>query len=267
MKSSWCIFTVFLLAAGHSSAFVSDLPAPKLCQKDFEKKLKLHSTSEPWIRIADPDSLTKSFRQPQGPFGRWTEVVIPEGGAPSLALYSSDYVETIVWDSHCKSKKQKLKLEQLPAVYLPAEREANVFRDADLESLVRGKKNALIYLWSPRFVYSVLQMNSVARIAKAKNLEFIPLLDPQVSLREARAALEKVEKSENRKLASLPVKIQKMNSSELYLRSQFLHFPYSFVVLNGKISSMELIGAMPEETLAQYFDQMILDKGISGGTK
>jgi hypothetical protein len=121
----------------------------------------------------------------------------------------------------------------------------------------------MIYLWSPRYVYSVKDFQIFRDAAAKKGMEFIAVLDPQVSVEEAQAAVEKTNqemKPTKRKMASLETfKGRKLASVELFMRDGMVHYPTVFVVKNGKMNPHGLPGILTPPLLSKLLDQRMGD--------
>lgn len=115
---------------------------------------------------------------------------------------------------------------------------AQCFSDADLASLVDKKTSALLYVWSPRMVLSGTEARDVATLATAEALSFVPLHDPRVGAAELNDALKRLPHTALNNSQSLC-------SPALIQREATRHFPTSFVMANGQLDPLPLVGAMP----------------------
>lgn len=148
---------------------------------------------------------------------------------------------------------------------MTAAQKVDSFNDFDFEKILSEKKTAMIYLWSPRMVYSVSEFTRMRALAEKRNMEFVPVLDPMADSQEAKEAMKKAGVDFQMKTAALqrePSSInlyRKLNSVELFMRNGTLHFPTVFVTANGKIHSRRLIGVLTNDDLNSSLDQMTGD--------
>ena len=116
----------------------------------------------------------------------------------------------------------------------------------DLKSLVMSGKKGIIYSWSPKYVYSVLEMPRFEKLAKKLGYEFIAVVDPRVSREEVVSALDMMNKKnllgQKRNLASSG--FFRNVSMDLHTREEFNHFPVIFIYNNKKIHERSITGAL-----------------------
>lgn len=102
-----------------------------------------------------------------------------------------------------------------------------------------GLRGALVYVWSPRMVYSVDSLQVAARAAAANGLAFVALHDlriPQQELTDAAGS----------SLFSLSERSMALCAPALLTREALRHFPTSFVITASGIHQHPIVGAMPE---------------------
>lgn len=121
--------------------------------------------------------------------------------------------------------------------------EQKYFTDASLKKRASGKKLSLIYVWSPKMIYSITEMSVAQNIAKKLKMDFVSVVDQS----------EEFNDTEKRKLASLGVAESSVQHSFLsqsnYLTysNQVIHYPKIFLVGKNKISEEFIAGVMPEK--------------------
>lgn len=230
-------------------------------QKELEKQFAGHAPT--WERTADPSFDTQAFRAQSGKVGEWYELQIPEKENPKLIQYSSAKTTEWSWKKNCKvSSKKSRGLEFFKST---ASAKAESFNDSDMAKILTEKKAAMIYVWSPRMVYSVSEFTRMRALAEKRKMEFIPVLDPMADSQEARDAMKKGGVDLQFKTASLqrePSSIdlyRKLNSVELFMRNGTLHYPTVFVTSNGKIHSRRLIGVLTNDDMNAALDEMTGD--------
>ncbi|NJS37415.1 MAG: hypothetical protein HC765_15085 [Brachymonas sp.] len=108
------------------------------------------------------------------------------------------------------------------------------FDDKKLAELQAGSSQAaLVYVWSPRMVYSVQQISVAQRAATSLGLNFIAVHDARIAPQEIAAAHPSIN--------SAPLCAEKLLHQEA-LR----HFPISFILTAQGIHRHPIIGAMPD---------------------
>ena len=138
------------------------------------------------------------------------------------------------------------------------------FDDEKLSKLVQSPQPSLIYVWSPRMVLSVTQAHLAAEQARSLGVRFVPVVDGRLAASEWQAALKKVADTEAGKLAVLTGS-QALCSQQLLSQDAYLHFPVAFVLQNGQMHALKLVGAMP----AGFWRQGLLarlDTGAAAST-
>jgi hypothetical protein len=152
------------------------------------------------------------------------------------------------------------------------------FDDQRLQELqVNQPRGALIYIWSPRMVYSVQNAEIAARAATASGLDFVALHDIRISgeeLIQARLTDHAVaaprldplqrrfELSADTDLATPPfvsplTDSQALCSEQLIHRDALRHFPTAFVITRSAIAIHPIVGAMPVGGWASSIDQRL----------
>ncbi len=233
------------------------------CKTEVQKELEKFfvGVSPDWERTADPSFDTQAFRTPTAKTGEWYELQITEKGIPKLFFYSSAKNFTSSWSQTCKVATTKM--PGLGFFKLTGSDKSEIYGDADLAKLIAGKKTAMIYVWSPRMVYSVTEFPRMRALAEKRKMEFVPVLDPLVSIKEARAAMKKagidvkVKMTIAQREPSSVALYKRLNSVELYMRNGTLHFPTVFLTANGKVHSRRVIGVMTNDGMNESLDEMM----------
>ena len=223
------------------------------CQSHVEQALRtrLWRKDEAWVRRVDTDSMTKAYRRARADVGSWVDLEISDGGDVTVTESSSKARVVSRWEANCRLKTISLSPLEL------ASSSTKGFRDRDLAKLLRSKKKAMIYLWSPRFVYSAGALPYFALAAKRQGYEFIPLLDPRESVQfaEHRMSLAKRDLEQalkDRSMASVRSQAifpqmdltRKLLSLEVFRANGFNHFPVAYLVENGRFNPRPMIGVL-----------------------
>lgn len=119
-----------------------------------------------------------------------------------------------------------------------AERDDKSFDDQDLDSLLRDKKNAVLFFWSPTMGLSGLAYERLKDVAAKLGANLIPLMDPWASEKAA---------NEFRSQTAIPVS-KKVASKALRLREVLAHYPSLLIVSNGRVSSRRIPGLKTEDS-------------------
>lgn len=117
------------------------------------------------------------------------------------------------------------------------------FDDKKLAQLiVDSPQGALIYVWSPRMVYSVQNMEAASRTAENSGLKFVALHDPRVPASE---------------MPSLSIPSEVLCSQQLMSSDALRHFPSAFVVNQRGVHRHAIVGAMPANAWASSIAQRL----------
>lgn len=256
MKSLFLILAVlsYQSAQGQTLLIPTPFRAPIPCQKQVSAFLKNEFSKDgiQWERVVDQDSQTQVYRASRD-LGHWYELQVSEKNPPKIFYISSKLNKNFEWNKKTcamtQSEGRGLMFKQETAGARPADSAPeSFFTDSDLKNLVASGKSGVIYVWSPRMVYSVTEFRVFRDVAKKLNIEFVPVLDPFVHESEARGAAKSVQAEfKGRRLASV----------DLYMRNSTLHFPTVFVYGNGKINSRRVIGVLPPEGLEITFKEWL----------
>jgi hypothetical protein len=133
------------------------------------------------------------------------------------------------------------------------------------------QRGALVYVWSPRMVYSVHNAAIASRAAAAAGLDFVVLHDmrvPSNELQEVRFSGEsKATQHSSEPLAKIdlatPPFVSPLESSlplcapQLIQRDALRHFPTAFVITARGIHPHAIVGAMPWSAWASSLDQRL----------
>jgi hypothetical protein len=117
------------------------------------------------------------------------------------------------------------------------------FDDQKLQELqAKHSRGALIYIWSPRMVYSVQNMSSASQAASAAGLQF-------VALHDARIAENELPSSQKGSLV--------LCSAQLIRSEALRHFPTAFVITPRAMATHPIVGAMPAGAWTSSIEQRL----------
>lgn len=129
---------------------------------------------------------------------------------------------------------------------------------AQLQAASTAQRGTLIYVWSPRMVYSVQQMQIAARAAAANGLDFVVVHDVRVprdevvTLQSAPISLPsraeiKLEEPDLATPPFLPIADSSVPlcAQTLIDREALRHFPTAFIVTAKGVHRHAIVGAMP----------------------
>ena len=119
------------------------------------------------------------------------------------------------------------------------------FTDTDLARLINSKRNALIYVWSPRMPLSVDGMREIASASKQIGLPVTYLADPFAS------------KTEVLRISPTSKFLQ---SDELDRRGARIHYPMLFILNSGEISHIQIPGHKTASTYRHLLESALEKK-------
>lgn len=251
----------FHLAVLVTSMFVMDLQAsslenltsPDLCKKEFMEFAKAEKFSEHPFKSVLADRWNQTFfRSVSKKMGEGIELHFEPKKAPVILKIGLQQMEKITFSKDCTPVKTTASLPWHLEKAFGEKKSLPRFDDYALKQIVDSGKPAVIYSWSPKYAYSVYDLPRVKKIAEKLGYQFIAVADPRISESELQSSLnnsfKKIAPKDiiSRKLASekdLPVNV----SYELYFRGGFNHFPFTYVVNNGKIHPRYIVGVMKDE--------------------
>jgi hypothetical protein len=118
----------------------------------------------------------------------------------------------------------------------------------------------LLYVWSPRMVLSAQYAASAQRQAVLQGLQFVALHDANVPEAELRAALGRLQHSDQVQYATSAQALaqsQPLCAQTLLQRNALRHFPTAFVQRTDGLHRHAIIGAMPEAAWASSIAQRL----------
>ena len=132
---------------------------------------------------------------------------------------------------------------------------ADCWNDADLSALEKGKVNAVIYVWSPRMVLSVLHAGEVVKQARMAGLHFVPVVDERIPEDEWKLALGSAAAQHATGFGQIHdlAPSHSLCAGRLLLLDADQHFPSVFLVHSGRLQSEKWTGAMNAKTWANAF--------------
>ncbi len=125
------------------------------------------------------------------------------------------------------------------------------------------QRGTLVYVWSPRMVYSMQNVAVAARAAAAAGLDFVALHDMRVPSNELLQVRQRITELPAQMDLATPPFVSPLDSS-LALCSQKLlehealrHFPTAFVITARGMHPQPLVGAMPWGAWVSSIDQRL----------
>ena len=184
--------------------------------------------------------------------GEWIEIHSKPKQSLEIVLLENQKFKRVSFNASCEAITKDEELPwHLEKFYSKSIPDIDNWSDDDLKKSVSSGGNGLIYYWSPKFTYSVVDLPRVEALAKKLGLQFIPVVDPRAESHEITASLEVVFKKndkakKNRSLAS-KYNVNRNVSLDIYMRNGFNHFPVSFIYSNKKIHPRFITGVMTDE--------------------
>ena len=123
---------------------------------------------------------------------------------------------------------------------------------AQLQAASTAQRGTLIYVWSPRMVYSVQNMATASRAAAVAGLDFVVVradaAEPNPPVDLATPPFVPLQDSS-----------QVLCSPRLTALDAQRHFPTAFVVNSSQIHRFPIVGAMPYEAWASSIAQRLIE--------
>ena len=242
----YVFFIVLAIQFFSQSSFALNWPEPTKCSPQIEKILaKFDFAADAKWKQADASSYAnKAYKMESKKIGHWVVFETNKDGI-DLVTYESSVKNFFKF----KNKDCKITEENVSEFKMfdeKIDKKAKPFTDSDLVKLIGQNKKGVIYIWSPRMVYSVNHSEDYFQLAQKNKFEFTSLLAHDVSFNEANEALKsKKQNFSGRKLASV----------DLYLRDATLHYPTFLVYNNGQIHSKRIVGINTPEDFQSLINQ------------
>ncbi len=239
---SYVFFALFVGPFISQISFALNWPEPIKCSPQLEKVLSKFdfAPDAKWKKTDSISYANKAYKIQSKKIGHWVAFETNKDGVNLVTYESSTKHFYKFKNKDCKSSQKKT--AQFKLYDEKKDSKSKPFTDQDLAKLVGKNKKGLIYMWSPKMVYSVALFEQYADLAKKNKFEFTAVLANDVSFNEADTALKTIkEKFNDRKLASTE-SLLKLASVDLYMRDATLHYPAVIVYNNGKIQSKRIVG-------------------------
>ncbi len=244
---------IFSAQAATASYLPEDIYKNIKCQKELQSHLgSLFSKDPKWERTVDTSFDTQAFRASEK-IGEWYELRVTEGKPPAINFVSTKKGTEYSWSESCA-----LATKTLSGFEFFKQSKKNLidnFSDEDLVQTLQTNKTGVIYVWSPRMVYSVTEFFRVRALVQKKGYEFIPVLDHSATVQEAKDAMKTLGGELKLHVASLqrePSSVgpyKKLNSVELYMRNSSLHFPVIYMYSKGQLHPRRIVGVLTDKGL------------------
>ncbi len=140
--------------------------------------------------------------------------------------------------------------------------------DVAINSAQKYSQGSLLYVWSPRMVLSAQHAASAQRQAALQGLQFVALHDASVPEAELRAALGRLQQSDQVQYvasAQALAQSQPLCAQVLLERDALRHFPTAFVQRPDGLQRYAIIGAMPEAAWASSIAQRLTIHTVQQG--
>ena len=130
-----------------------------------------------------------------------------------------------------------------------------------------ASRGALLYVWSPRMVFSAIHAHEVQQEAQALGLRFVPVHDGRLPPEEVAQALAVLpQKLPAGSVAPKPHPLQSSQAlcaPSLVEREAYRHFPTAWVVQQGSFHPVPLVSAMPPQFWRLGLQQRLQQAGPS----
>ena len=237
---------VFFILFVSQSGFALNWPEPIKCSQQLEKILvKFDFVADAkWKKTDSISYANKAYKIESKRIGHWVVIETNNDGVDLVTYESSTKKFYSIKNKDCKSVEEAV--SEFKMYDEKIDKKSKPFTDNDLVKLIGQNKKGVLYIWSPRMVYSVNHSEDYFQLAKKNKFEFTSLLANDVSFNEADQALKtKKQKFSGRKLASV----------DLYMRDATLHYPTFLVYNNGQIHSKRIVGINTPEDFQNLINQ------------
>jgi hypothetical protein len=194
-----------------------------------------------WVRMPESKPFERVYRKRIG-IGEWIEANINTDGLDSKFYFINEMQTKLVsFDSYCQASVKNISLGVLDKF---KNLDSSYFSNLDLKKITLSGKKYIIYVFSPRMIYSLTEMDRAYKIAKKQNAVFVPVFSF-----EYKPNVEKI-----RQLAgslSKSMEFKKQGSLDLFLLQAEEHYPTLFVINNKKMSTKKIQGVMPDKVWSE----------------
>lgn len=228
------------------SSFALNWPQPVKCSPQIEKLLNQFdfAPDAKWKMTDSSSYANKAYKIESKKIGQWAVLEMTTESLNLVTYKSSEKQFYKLNNKDCKIIEENI--SQFKMFDEKKDFKSKPFTDSDLMKLIGQNKKGIIYLWSPRMVYSVNHSEDYFQLAKKNKFEFTSLLAHDVHFDEADEALKtKMQKFSGRKLASV----------DLYMRDATLHYPTFLVYNNGQIHPKRIVGINTPEDFESLIQQ------------
>lgn len=228
------------LAFTHLLILLTTLVAPiaraKSCQTETSALLKKLKSRDIWTLMNAADG-SKVSQTPTEVTGAW--IIKIESATEPLKIKLVQPRETLVYrlDGNCQESVSTEESNVLDFKKIAA-KPKNYFTDENLNELIRFGRG-VIYVWSPRFVYSVEKFAEVKKLAQDQGLTFTAILTRDTSPAELK----------NAQVKKINAPIVYNASIELLMQKSDLHLPTLFIYSKGKLADVPVVGIYTTEAM------------------
>ncbi len=208
------------------------------CSNEINKLLQKHQSKGEWTQLSSTDGdIVK--RSPTSNIGEWVQIINRKSG-DKVSIIKPDSMTDYTVDTSCMVKKEVSSHHFLNAKF--EKNKKDFFSDQDLKLKMKKNKLGLIYVWSPKFIYSVKEFSAIKKTAESLGYSFHAVM----------AADDNPEKLNSSSFSHISKDFRRRNASlELLLQKSDLHSPTMFIYKNNKWSAKPLVGVFTKKALEQ----------------
>jgi hypothetical protein len=215
------------------------------CDKEVSAILKKAESKNFWTSVRTSQG-TLVDQSPTKEIGTWVAKFKDQGNVTKIKILSPKDVTVFTFAKDC-SVNESTEASNLIAHDKIKKDPKKYFTDKDLAKLVDADKG-LIYVWSPRFVYSIDELPRVKKLAQEMGLKFTAVLARNVTAGElARNDLAKIDRAHRRLNASVELLMQKAD----------LHSPTILVYKKGEILGTPVVGVYTKDALRKQLQEWL----------
>ncbi|MEZ0393252.1 MAG: hypothetical protein ACAH59_13615 [Pseudobdellovibrionaceae bacterium] len=243
------IFAVLLPLSVWAEGPFSKLPLTNvICGPQALSLLQQWKAKDEWRLKFSVDVEEKKYQSPTDEFGTWVQIQWRDGKELKLSQFSEKKQSFVRFDSQCEPILQTQvtprRLAQVTEVVAPAASGLAPWTDKQIEKILKEKKSAVFFLWTPHMQVSVEALREIQAATQKLKVPLYALVEPNSNAQSAKSIAKKIKVPASQ--------VFYLDSFELSLRDFRLHFPSLIVVSKGQFSSPVQRGLESAEVYEDY---------------
>lgn len=229
-------FLIFLLSFQNSFASIEKNIE---CSEDLQKFSKNYNAVGEW-KVLSSNNKKTFYIKPTDTVGTWIQLIVYKSDKKvKIRLLNSESIKTFSFLSNCNIKTESTEYKKTH--HTPSQ--FSYFDDDDLKELISSTPYGVVYMWSPRFTYSVKYFEETKRFVEDLGIPFKSLV------KNSPSDLTTIEKNYAFLKSKTKEEITISASFELRMRGLELHSPSFLLYKNGKIINDIIVGVHTKKSL------------------